>query len=182
MITRVRNGPGCASGDPTVEDQLHLLGPADVQVFANYFLEENPPADRPVKHLGEREFDLQDGELIAVSGLPVQGGEGMRQQAQPFAQQCFDLLRGECVADGLQPLWVRTGEHAVVQRLVLDFLVLHLLLRIFVPIQAELGVVGKVGTELQKERSEVPIQAVEVIMIHQGCGLHDPGVALSSII
>jgi len=66
------------SGDPTVEDQLHLFGASHVQIFTNYFFEEDSSADRSVEHLGEGEFDLQDGELIAVSGLSVPAGEGMR--------------------------------------------------------------------------------------------------------
>jgi hypothetical protein len=48
-----------------------------------------------------------------------------------------------------------------------------------VPIQAELGVVRKVRAELQEERPEVSIQAVEVVMIHQRRRLHDPGVGLT---
>lgn len=54
----------------------------------------------------------------------------------------------------------------------------HEQLGIFVRIQAELGVIGRAEAELQKERSEVSIKPVEVTMIHHGCGLHDPGIAL----
>lgn len=69
----------CPSGDPSLKDQLDLFGAADIEVFANYLFEENPPTDRTVEHLCQRKFDLQDGKLIPVSSLPVFGREGMRQ-------------------------------------------------------------------------------------------------------
>jgi len=47
-----------------------------------------------------------------------------------------------------------------------------------VPVQAKLGVVGKVRAELQKERPEVPIETVEIVVIHQSGRFHDPCVAL----
>jgi hypothetical protein len=46
-----------------------------------------------------------------------------------------------------------------------------------VSIQAELGVVGKIGTELQEKWPEVLIDAVEVVMVHRDRGLYDPGIS-----
>src|SRR5215467_7378248 len=44
------------------------------------------------------------------------------------------------------------------------------------PIDAELGVVGKVRAEFQKEGSKVLIHAIEVVVVdHRRC-LHDPGI------
>lgn len=45
---------------------------------------------------------------------------------------------------------------------------LALPLHVLVPSQAQLGIVGEVGVELKKERPEVPIQALKIVMIHQG--------------
>ncbi len=45
------------------------------------------------------------------------------------------------------------------------------------PIQTQSAAVRKVGAELQKERAEVAIHAVKIIVIHQCRGLDDPGVA-----
>ena len=42
---------GSAAADPPIKDQLHLAGPADVQVLADHFFEENPPGDRTVQNL-----------------------------------------------------------------------------------------------------------------------------------
>jgi hypothetical protein len=42
------------------EDQLHVIGPADVQILADHFLEENPTGSRLVQDLGQRELCLED--------------------------------------------------------------------------------------------------------------------------
>jgi hypothetical protein len=47
-------------------------------------------------------------------------------------------------------------------------LLLQLALEVLVPVQIDLGVVRKVGAELQEEGAEVAIHTVEVVMIHQG--------------
>jgi len=46
-----------------------------------------------------------------------------------------------------------------------------------VAVQAELGIVGKIGAELQEKRAEVLVHAVKIVMIDQSRGLHDPGIA-----
>jgi hypothetical protein len=75
---------------------------ADVEVVADDLLEEDPPGDGLIKHLGEGELGLQDRQVVAVAGGDVIGGERVRQFAQPFAQQGVDVRRAEAVADGLQ--------------------------------------------------------------------------------
>jgi hypothetical protein len=37
---RVRNRPACVALDPAPEDQLHLLGAAEIEVLADHLLEE----------------------------------------------------------------------------------------------------------------------------------------------
>src|SRR5262245_6624743 len=49
------------------------------------------------------------------------------------------------------------------------------------PVEVELPVVGKVAAELQKERPEIAIDSIEVIVIHHRRRLHDPGIALSCL-
>ena len=53
---------GGAPGDAAVEDQLHLVGAADVEVLADDLLEEDAAGDRAVEDLGEGELGLQDGQ------------------------------------------------------------------------------------------------------------------------
>jgi len=53
--------------------------------------------------------------------------------------------------------------------------VLELALQILVPIDTKLGRIGKIGAELDKERSEVFIQEVEIVEVHVGAAVIDPG-------
>jgi hypothetical protein len=46
-----------------------------------HLFEEDPPAGGGVKHLGQRELGLQDGDLVAVTGGVVLTGERVRQPA-----------------------------------------------------------------------------------------------------
>ena len=59
---------GRAARDPTIEDQLHLIGPADVEILADDLFEEAAPGDGTIKDLGQRELGLQDRELIPIPG------------------------------------------------------------------------------------------------------------------
>ena len=45
-----------------------------------------------------------------------------------------------------------------------------------VAVDAEFGVVGEVAAELDEEGTEVPVDAVEVVVVHEGGGRHDPGI------
>jgi hypothetical protein len=49
--------------------------------------------------------------------------------------------------------------------LISDAFLLQLLFCILVAVQTELGVVRELGTEFQKEGTEVAVQAVEVVVI-----------------
>ena|ERR1051325_9120770 len=71
------------------------------------------------------------------------------------------MIRG-AVADGVQPLGIVTAQYAIVDGLKFDPVLFHLLLGVFVSVEAQLGIVGKVGAELQKERSKVTVHAVDV--------------------
>lgn len=79
VITRVRNRPGQVprpfGPDAAVEDQPDPVGPAEVEVLADHLLEEHPARQRPVQHLRGRELRLQNGDVVAVAGLPVLWGE-----------------------------------------------------------------------------------------------------------
>jgi hypothetical protein len=57
-----------------------------------------------------------------------------------------------------------------------DAFPLHLAFDVLVPVQAQLGVVRKIGAELQKEWAEVLIDTIEIVVVHQCRSLHDPGI------
>lgn len=78
-MTRVRKRPGVVLVHSTVEDQLHLTGPADVQVFADYLLEEHSACYGPLQNLGQGELRLENRDLVAIAGLAILGLIRMRQ-------------------------------------------------------------------------------------------------------
>jgi hypothetical protein len=47
-----------------------------------------------------------------------------------------------------------------------------------VAVDAQLGVVGEVGAELQEERSEIGIDRIDVELVDHTGGLHDPRVGI----
>ena len=126
---------------PAIKDQLHLARSADVEILPDDFLEEHPTRYRPVQHLRQREFRLQDGDLVTVSGLAIRGRERMRQLAQPLPQQGIDLVRAQAITDCLQPLGIVTAQHSIVERLETDPLLLQLPFGVLMTVQAQLGVV-----------------------------------------
>src|SRR5438067_5515351 len=84
----------------------------------------------------------------------------------------------QLVTDRLQPFGVGTGDEAVVQPLELDSFLTQLLLGIFVAVQTQLGVVGKIRAKLQEEGAEVAIPTIQVIVIDHGGGADNPGISL----
>src|SRR6185295_13718694 len=146
--------PRGAAGDLAIEDQADLAGPSDVEVLADHLLEEDASGERLVEDLGQGELGLQDGELVAIAGGAVAGWKRMGQAAQPLAQQVLDLAGRKLVAEPLHQPGVGTGLDAVVERLERHAAAGELSLEIFMAVDAELGVVGEVGAELQEERSK----------------------------
>ena len=63
----------------------------------------------------------------------------------------------------LQSTGVGAAQDAVVQGLEGDPFLGQLSLDVLVAVDAELGVVGEVGAELEEERAEVLVDAVEVV-------------------
>ena len=105
----------------------------------------------------------------------------MGQPRQPLPQQRVDLGGREAVAELLQPSGVGAAQDAVVQGLEGDPFLGQLPLDVLVAVDAELGVVGEVGAELEEERAEVLVDAVEVEVVDHGRASHDPGVGLPGV-
>src|SRR5258705_7706115 len=101
----------------------------------------------------------------------------MRQPCQPLAQQPINLALVEPIADSLQRLGVFAPEDAVVQRLEGDAALAQLALGVLVAVDTQLGVVRKVGTELQEERAEVVVHAVEVVVVDHRAAIDHPRIA-----
>jgi hypothetical protein len=105
----------------------------------------------------------------------------MWQAAEPFAQQLIDLGGREIVANPLRQLDVGAGLDPIIEGFEWYASLGQLALEVFVAIDVELGVVRKVGTDLQEEGAEVLIDAVEVVVIdHRGC-VHNPRIGSSRL-
>src|SRR5438876_2906764 len=168
-----------ATGDAAAEDELDLVGAADVEILADDLLEEDAAGHRTVEDLREGEFGLQDGDVVAVAGTAIGGGEGMGEAAEPLAHEGVDLGGREPIRDRLRPARVGAGEEAVVERLEGDAGAGELAFQVLVSVEAERGRVGEVRGELEEARAEVAVDAVEVVVVHHGCAAHEPGVALA---
>jgi hypothetical protein len=84
---------GALTQDPAFEDQLHLIGTADVEVLADDLLEEDAPHHRPVEDLRQRELHLKDRQVVSDARGAVLGREEVGQPAKPLADRRVDLLR-----------------------------------------------------------------------------------------
>src|SRR5271157_2665662 len=132
-------------GDPPLEDQLHVIGPADVEVLADHLLEEHAAGVGSVEDLGQGELSLKDRNVVAIAGLSILWREGVRDARQPLSEQCVDLVGRESIAELLQTSGVGAAQNAVVQGLEGYPFLGQLSLDILVAVDAELGVVGEVG-------------------------------------
>src|ERR1700680_2324077 len=119
--------------------------------------------------LGEGELGLADGDVVAVAGRPVCGAERVRQPCQAFTAARGHLDGAQEVADRLQSGGVLEGGEAVVQRGEGEVGLGGLAFGPVVAVDAQLGVEGEVAAELEEERAEVSINAVEVEVVdHPG--------------
>ena len=62
---------------PAIEDQLHVVGAADVEILADHLFEEDASGQGPIQYLGQGELSLQDGDVVGVAGGMVMSGEGV---------------------------------------------------------------------------------------------------------
>src|SRR5271156_2380534 len=89
-------------GYPPLEDQLHVIGPADVEVLAEHLLEEHAAGEWPVEDVGQGELSLKDRNVVTIAGCSILGCEGVRDARQPLSEQRVDLLSRESIAELLQ--------------------------------------------------------------------------------
>ncbi len=114
--------------------------------------------------------------MVAIARRAVTRRKRMRQAAQPFAQQLIDLGCRQAIAKALRQLGVGTGLDSVVDGLERHATLGKLPLEILVAIDVELGIVREVGAELEEERPEVLIDAVEIVVVDHRGGFHDPRI------
>ena len=135
------------------------------------------PGDRLIEDLGERELGLPDGDLVSIARGAVARWKRMRQAAQPFAQQLIDLDRRQSIPQPLCQFGVGTRDlMPVIESLERHSPLGQLALEVLVTVDAELRVVGKVRAELQEQRPEILVHAIEIVVIDHGGGSVDPRI------
>src|SRR5262249_39082671 len=83
---------GSPHEDLATEEELNAVWPADVEVVADDLLEELASMNGPVEDVGGADLHLHDAELVSIAYSSVVGGERMREDAQPLAEECVDVL------------------------------------------------------------------------------------------
>ena len=155
------------------EDQLDLLGAADVEVVGDEGLEEPAGVPRRGEHEGPRDLDLAHRQLPPVAGRLVGRGQRHRQDREPAIGELGDLDRAEPVADGLQTGGVVGGGEPVGQLGEPDPDTGGLPFGPLVAIDPDLGRVGEVGADLHERRPEIGVPEVEVVAAHAPVGLDE---------
>jgi hypothetical protein len=73
-------------GHHPVEDQLHPVRPAQIQIVADNLFEELASAQRPVEDLRQTYFHLPDGQIPVVSGRAIFRPQWQRELLEPLAE------------------------------------------------------------------------------------------------
>jgi hypothetical protein len=102
---------GGAAGHAPAEDELDLIGAANVEVFADDLFEEDAPGHELVEDLGESELRLQGWRRRSGNRPCGRRGYRVREAGEPLAGQCRDARGREPVAQGLGAARVGAGEH-----------------------------------------------------------------------
>ncbi len=108
----------------------------------------------------------------------------MRQTREPLAEEPVNLFGGPTLGEALGPRDVAAGEQTIVERFKGEAALGQLPFEILMAIETKLGRVGKVRAELQEERAEVGVQAVEIIDVTHRRGIADPrnGAAAAQVL
>jgi hypothetical protein len=107
VVTAVDGGPKHPFGvgaDLAAKDDLHVGGPAQVEVVGDERLEEAAGVAGRVEHDGAGDLDLAHRALPPVAAIPVRRAQRQRQTSKPTLHEHVDGGRPEPVADRLEPL------------------------------------------------------------------------------
>src|SRR6266540_7180991 len=105
---------------------------------------------RAVEDVGEAHFQLPDGQAVAEAGRTVSCGERPGQPLDPAVEEPLHIVRTQRITDRLEPLWLLTGEKAIVQALEADALPPQVLLDPFMAVQTDQNGIRQVVPTLRK--------------------------------
>jgi len=118
VVAAVDGGPEGAPGvaaDLAAEDDLHVGGPAEVEVVGDERFEEAAGVAGCVEHDGAGDLDLAHRALPPVAGVPIRLAQRQRQAGQPALDEDVDRAGPEPVADRLEHGGVGAGGEPVGQ-------------------------------------------------------------------
>jgi len=153
-------------GDLAREQQLQPIGAAEIEVLAQDFLEELSAVQRAREHLRAADLHLQDRPLVGEARGAILGRQGQRQVRQPPLEEGAQIRFAQAVADGLHGGRGRALEEPVVQRGEPEPAPFGLALGPFMPVETQLERVGRVATDLDERRPPLPIDDVDVVVVH----------------
>jgi hypothetical protein len=162
-VARSRSAPV----DALVEEELNAIGTTDVEILTDSLFEELAAVQRSVKHVGNAKLDLTNAELVLVPSALVFERERPRQTTNPPAEERFDVVGTEAIADALECIGVGTGQEAVIERLIGYAALFKALFGPFVTVQADLHAEGGIGADLDERRAEITIDEVEIVVGHE---------------
>jgi hypothetical protein len=105
VVAAVDGGPEGADGvaaDPAAEDDLDVVGPAEVEVVDDEGFEEAAGMSGRVEDDGAGDLDLAHGAFPPVASVTVGAGQWKGEAGQPPFDEEVDGAGAEPVADGLQ--------------------------------------------------------------------------------
>lgn len=154
-----------ASADLPLEEQLHWIGPSEIERIAQDLLQEFSAADRPIEHLRQADFHLQNGQAVGDVRSFVLRRERPEQGSVPAREEVLDVLGFRTVADLLHPVPTRTPPEAMIQ--VFDALATtrRFSLGPLVIVPTRSIAKGGVAAKLDERRVPLAVYDVEVVLV-----------------
>jgi hypothetical protein len=153
----VRNTPLVSERILRGEDDLHVGGPAKVEVVGNQRLEEPAGVAWRVEHQGAGDLDLPHRALPPVAAIPIRLAQRQRQTSKPALHEDVDGGWPEPVADRLEHGRVGAGPKPVGQLRDGQPGLGGLAFGPLVTVDPDLDRVGEVGADLDERRAEVGV-------------------------
>jgi hypothetical protein len=134
------------------------------------FLEELTSGKGAVEDLGKADLELEDREVVVIACPSVFGGKGLRQHRHPAAEESLDIGGAELVTDLLHRGGIGGIEQAVIEGSERYTPFLKLALDPLMSIKPDPAGERSIGAELDKRRTKIPVEDIEVVVVNTGAG------------